>query len=112
MIARVAVFDSLSGAAWLDNVKRRVAPATQQMRGNLGGLWLQDAPTGNVLSISFWESEEAMRSNPSLQTVPLLPGQNASKIPSADTQEFYEVVYTTVDLLKRPLESDVQRPTG
>jgi hypothetical protein len=74
MIVRVATFQSLTGDEWLDNVKRRVGPATLQMRGNR-----------------------------SLQSVPLLPGQDPSKIPSPDGQEFYEVVYATADLVKRPI---------
>jgi antibiotic biosynthesis monooxygenase len=104
LIARVATFNSLRGEEWLDNVRRRVAPATLQMRGNMGGFWLQDPSTGKVISISFWESEEAMRSNQGLQSVPLLPGQDAAKIPSADAQEFYEVVYATADLVKQSAE--------
>jgi hypothetical protein len=98
MIARLATFNSLSGEEWLDNVKIRVAPATRQMRGYLGGFWLQNPDTGKVVSLSFWESEAAMRSNAPLQNVPLKPGQDPSKIPSADLQEFYDVVYSTADL--------------
>lgn len=105
MIVRVATFQSLTGDEWLDNVKRRVGPATLQMRGNMGGFWVQDPSTGKVLSISFWESEEALRSNRSLQSVPLLPGQDPSKIPSPDGQEFFEVVYATADLVKRPIRA-------
>jgi Antibiotic biosynthesis monooxygenase len=106
MIARLGIFDSLSGEEWLDNVKLRVAPATRQMNGYRGAFWLQDPATGKVLSISFWESEEAMRSNgQGLQNVLLKPGQDPSKIPSADAQEFYEVVYATADLKIRTEES-------
>lgn len=101
MIARVGVFNSLSGEEWLDNVKLRVAPATRQMRGNLGGFWLQDRTTGKVLSISFWESMEALQSNPPLTNISLLPGQDPSKIPSPDSQEFYEVVYATAELTRK-----------
>lgn len=53
MIARLGIFNSLSGEEWLDNVKIRVAPATREMRGYLGGFWLQNADTGKVISISF-----------------------------------------------------------
>lgn len=41
-----------------------------------------------------------------VSTVPLLPGQDASKIPSADVEEFDEVVFQTADLVKRPIETD------
>lgn len=101
MIARLGIFNSLSGEEWLDNVKIRVAPATREMRGYLGGFWLQNADTGKVISISFWESDDAMRRNAPLQSVPLKPGQDPSKIPSADLQEFYDVVYSTADLHMR-----------
>lgn len=107
MIARLGIFNSLSGEEWLDNVKLRVAPATRQMRGSMGGFWLQDRTTGKVISISFWESEEALRSNADvLKNTPLLPGQDPSKIPSPDAQEFYEVVYSTADLITRAGERD------
>jgi len=107
MLARLGIFNSLSGEEWLDNVKLRVAPATRRMHGYRGAFWLQDPATGKVISISFWESEEAMRSNgPGLQNVPLKPGQDPSKIPSADAQEFYEVVYSTADLTIRAEESE------
>jgi len=107
MIARLGVFNSLSGEEWLDNVKFRVAPAVREMNGYRGGFWLQDPATGKVLSISFWESEEALHSNRhGLQNVPLRPGQDPSKIPSADAQEFYEVVYSTADLNIRAEEGE------
>ncbi len=101
MIARLGIFNSLSGEEWLDNVKLRVAPATRQMRGNLGSFWLQDRATGKVISLSFWESEEALRSNAPISATPLRPGQDPSKIPSPDAQEFYEVVYATAELTRQ-----------
>lgn len=77
------------------------------MHGYRGAFWLQDPATGKVISISFWESEEAMRSNErGLQNLPLKPGQDPSKIPSADAQEFDEVVYSTADLTIRAQESE------
>ena len=38
-----------------------VAPATRQMRGFKGGLWLTDPNTGKRLSIGLWETEADMR---------------------------------------------------
>ncbi len=103
MIARLGIFNSLSGPEWLDNVKLRVAPAGRKMNGYQGAFWLQDPATGKVVSISFWESEEALKSNGAgLKGVPLVPGQDPSKIPSPDAVEFYEVVYSTADLNVRP----------
>jgi Antibiotic biosynthesis monooxygenase len=96
MIARLGIFNSLSGEEWLDNVKIRVAPATRHMRGYLGGFWLQNPDTGKVISLSFWESEDALRSNAPLRNIPLKPGQDPSRIPSPDLQEFYELLPTSI----------------
>ena len=53
------------------------------------------AADGRHLSITVRESEEAMRRGAArANATPLLPGQDASKIPSPDIVEHFEVVAT------------------
>jgi hypothetical protein len=55
-------------------------------------LWLE-AADGRQLSITVWDSEEALRQGATrANAVPLLPGQDPAKLPSADVVETFQVV--------------------
>jgi hypothetical protein len=95
MIARVGTFEHLSVEAVAEsrrNLLERFLPALQAQPGFVLGLWLA-GEDGKSLSISVWESMEAMaigaqRAN----ATPLLPGQNPELIPSPDVVEYFEVI--------------------
>ena len=70
----------------------RFLPALRAQMGFVAGYWLA-AADGRQLSITVWESEEALQEGArQANAVPLLPGQDASKIPAADIVETFEVV--------------------
>lgn len=95
MIARIGTFLSLSpeaASASRRNLIERFLPALKEQEGFIGGFWLNGAD-GRHLSITVWESEEAMRRGADrANAAPLLPGQNAAQIPGPDTTELCEVV--------------------
>ncbi len=95
MIARIATFSSLTpetAAESRRNLLERFLPALKAQEGFVGGYWLR-AEDGRLLSITVWESEEALRrGGERANAVPLLPGQDPSKIPSPDLVESFEVV--------------------
>ena len=95
MIARIATFSSLTPEADAEsrrNLLERFLPALKAQEGFVGGYWLA-AADGRRLSITVWESEEALRrGGANANAVPLLPGQDPSKIPSPDHVESFEVV--------------------
>lgn len=95
MIARIGTFLSLppeAAAASRHNLLERFLPALKVQEGFVGGFWLADAE-GRHLSITVWESEEAMRRGAArANAVPLLPGQDPAQIPGADSVELCEVV--------------------
>jgi hypothetical protein len=95
MIARVGIFNPMPpgiAAESRRNLLERFLPALQKQEGFVGGYWLE-ADDGRQLSITVWESEEAMtRGAQRANAVPLLPGQDPSTIPSADEVELYRVV--------------------
>jgi heme-degrading monooxygenase HmoA len=95
MIARIATFSSLTpetAAESRRNLLERFLPALKAQEGFVGGYWLR-AEDGRQLSITVWESEEALRrGGAQANAVPLLPGQDPSKIPSPDHVESFEVV--------------------
>ncbi len=95
MIARVGTFEHLSAEAAAEsrrNLLERFLPALQAQPGFVLGLWLA-GEDGKSLSITVWESMEAMalgaqRAN----ATPLLPGQHPEKIPLPDVVEHFEVI--------------------
>ena len=95
MIARIGTFLSLTPEAAAEsrrNLLERFLPALKAQEGFVAGFWL-NAPDGRHLSITVWESEEAMRRGATrANATPLLPGQDPAKIPSPDTTELCEVV--------------------
>jgi len=95
MIVRVARFDPLPlevEAAMLDNIRVRFRAAIQAQAGLEGAYWAR-GEDGTWLSISFWESREAMdRGGREANAVPLLPHQRSELIPSPVSVETYEVI--------------------
>jgi hypothetical protein len=95
MIARIGTFQPLPpdvAAASRQNLLERFLPALQAQPGFVAGLWLE-AADGRQLSITVWDSEEALRQGAArANAVPLLPGQDPAKLPSADTVETFQVV--------------------
>jgi hypothetical protein len=43
--------------------KEQAVPAVRQIEGSKGVLWLVDRSTGKAMSITLWETEEAMRAS-------------------------------------------------
>ncbi len=95
MIARVGTFEHLSAeaeAASRRNLLDRFLPALQAQPGFVLGLWLA-GEDGKSLSITVWESMEAMAMGAQrANATPLLPGQNPEQIPSPDVVEYFEVM--------------------
>lgn len=95
MIARIGTFSSRTPEAAAEaqrNLLERFRPALKAQEGFVGGYWLT-AKDGRHLSITVWESEEAMRRGAErANATPLLPGQDPAKLPSPDIVEHFEVV--------------------
>jgi len=66
MHARVSTYQSppeqLTDAI-VDNMKANILPRVFEMDGNRGAIFLIDRETGKHLSITLWESAEAMRAS-------------------------------------------------
>jgi len=65
MFARVSVFKG-SGEAFDEaatNARENIAPALRELDGFAGLLVLADRSTGRSMSVTFWETEEAIRSS-------------------------------------------------
>ena len=95
MIARLATFMPMPADIEVEaqrNLLERFQPALQRQPGLVAAYWLVGAD-GSWKSISLWESVEAMeRGGAQANATPLLPGQDASKIPSPSSVEIYEVL--------------------
>jgi heme-degrading monooxygenase HmoA len=94
MIARVGTFEGLSAEAAAEserNLHERFMPALRAQAGFVLGLWLE-GEDGKVLSITVWESAEAMATGAHrANTTPLLAGQDPEKIPSPNVVEYFKV---------------------
>jgi hypothetical protein len=94
MIARVGTFEHLSAEAAAEsrrNLLERFLPALRVQAGFVVGLWLE-GEGGKLLSITVWESAEAMTTAAQrANATPLLPGQIPEKIPAPDMVEHFEV---------------------
>jgi heme-degrading monooxygenase HmoA len=66
MHARVSSYQSppeqLNDAA-VDDMKANILPRVFEMDGNRGAIFLMDRETGKQLSITLWETAEAMRAS-------------------------------------------------
>lgn len=94
MIARVGYFEGLTEAqqkAGRDNINRRFMAAITSQPG-IVALFHLERPNGDRVSISIWESRQAMAEGGArANATPLLPGQLAEDIPSASRVEILEV---------------------
>ena len=64
MFVRVAVFEGAdmdSATGTVDEVRERVAPLFENMEGFKGYLDLADSSTGKMMTLSFFDSEDAMQ---------------------------------------------------
>lgn len=95
MIARLGVFDPMPEdvhAEYRRNLVERFKPALEAQEGFIAGYWLQ-APDGRELSFTVWTSEAALATGAQrANATPLLPGQDASKIPAPAVVETFDVV--------------------
>lgn len=74
------------------NLEERFLPALRSQEGFVAGYWLA-SEDGRQLSITLWQSEEALeRGAQRANAVPLLPGQDPAKIPSADAVDIFQVI--------------------
>lgn len=94
MIVRIATF-----APWTPEVEaevrrnllERFMPALLAQAGFITAYWAT-AEDGHPVSISVWESQEAMaRGGAAANATPLLPGQDPEKIPSPERVETFTV---------------------
>lgn len=94
MIARVAYFEGMTEdqqRAARDNVNRRFMAAITSQPG-LTALFHLEQSNGDRVSISIWESRQAMEQGGArANATPLLPGQRAEDIPSAGRVEICQV---------------------
>ena len=95
MIARIATFVPMTAGIEIEarrNLLERFQPALQRQTDLVAAYWLVGEDR-RWKSISLWESVEAMeRGGAQANATPLLPGQDASKIPSPSRVEIYEVL--------------------
>ena len=66
MHARVSSYQSppeqVTDAA-VDNMNANILPRVLEMDGNRGAIFLLDRETGKTMTITLWDSEEAMRAS-------------------------------------------------
>jgi|SRR6266571_9245089 len=93
MIARIGYFGDLTPAQ-LDAQEKngeRFFPAITSQPGIVAAFWLH-GDDGRRLSVSVWESEEALaEGSRRADGVPLLPGMRGEEIPGPEHVEIWEV---------------------
>ena len=94
MIARIGYFEGLTEEqkrAQEDNTNRRFRAAITSQPG-LVALFYLERPNGDRISLSVWETPEALAEGGArANATPLLPGQRGEDIPSANRVEIVEV---------------------
>ena len=94
MIARIAYFEGLTDqqrAAQDDNLARRFRAALTSQPGMVALLYLEN-DQGTRMSLSIWESEEALKEGGArANATPLLEGQRGEDIPSPNRFEVWRV---------------------
>jgi len=95
VIARFGYFEGLTEQqkkAQEDNARRRFKAALSSQPGILA-VFFMEASNGDRMSISIWESKQAMEAGGAkANATPLLPGQRGEDIPDASRVEFWEVL--------------------
>ena len=101
MFARITMFRGSPGASeeaveqGLRVLKEQVIPAAQQMRGYKGVIAVGDRATGRGITLTLWESEDAMRE--SEEAANRLREQAAQAMDEAvESVERYEVLVCDV----------------
>ena len=111
MIARIGNFNPLPPDVHTEmhrNLRDRFMAALQQQEGYIAGYWLE-GEDGQVWSVSFWESEEALREGGTrTNATPLFPGQDPSKIPHADSSRVMTVLAHALGKAKVPMTDDLR----
>ena len=94
MIARVGYFEGLTEeqkAAREDNARRRFKAAITSQPGILALFYLE-RPNGDRVSLSVWESQQAMeQGGVRVNAAHLLPEQRAEDIPGPNRVEIWQV---------------------
>ena len=95
MIVRVATFAPMTPEVEAEarrNMRERFKPALASQPGLIAAYWTS-AKDGHWVSITTWESEEAMeRGGATANATQLLPGQDPEKIPSPERMEVLTVM--------------------
>jgi len=111
MISRIGIFKPLPPdvhTEMLRNLRDRFMAALQQQEGYIGGYWLEGEDE-QVWSVSFWESEEALREGGTrANATPLLPDKDPSKMPSADHSIVMTVFAHALGKARVPMNDDLR----
>ncbi len=95
MIVHLATFAATTPdvrAEGMRNLTERFKPALVTQPGFIAGYWAE-TEDGRMVSITVWESEAALEhGGAAANALPLLPGQDPSKIPSPERVETLTVV--------------------
>ena len=97
MFARVSAYrgDPAQIDKGLDHARENILPRVQQIEGFEGVYYLVDRESGKALTITLWESEEAMRA--SEEAANRLRGETAETVGETVVDvERYEVTFAEV----------------
>jgi heme-degrading monooxygenase HmoA len=100
MVARVSRFEGQSAdrtEQGIEMFREQVLPAARQMDGFEGALLLVDPSTSAAMSITLWESEEAMSA--SEEAANRLRSEAGERIGSQATVERYEIAVSEIAAL-------------
>jgi hypothetical protein len=99
MIARIAFSDPVDdnlAEVRRENLVKRFKPALAKQPGLVGAFWMVDG-AGNHVSLTLWESRQAMEEGGrAASDTPLLPGHRPDQLPSPRV-EVYDV-WERIDL--------------
>lgn len=92
MFARIGIWKGTPDELdrWVTRSREQVMPAVRQQPGVRGAYWLLDREAGRALTVTLWESEEALRASEQFRTQAQAGTTQASG--AAVTTERYEVV--------------------
>ncbi|HEX2682257.1 MAG TPA: antibiotic biosynthesis monooxygenase [Candidatus Dormibacteraeota bacterium] len=95
MIARIAYSDPVdaeTAATQKENFVQRFKPVLAKQPGLLGGFWLEDE-TGRHVSLTFWESKQAMEEGGrDASATPLIEGMRQEQLPKHTSIDVFEVI--------------------
>lgn len=73
-------------------VRERLVPALQQQKGFQGGYWLKQADSNEVLAVTLWESEEALRAALATQPAREATAQTSAMFIGGPKMAVYQLV--------------------